>query len=72
MKKKQWQEATLKDVGKLCWFWEGSDVKARIGILNSIEKDINGRYFYTEIENLYLHCRPLTKEEIKEFMEKSE
>jgi hypothetical protein len=62
------QEATEKDIGKLCWFWNAYDAHDKIvGLLKGIE--INGDRFYADNIAYYRHCRPLTKEEIKEFME---
>ena len=65
------KEADENDVGKLCWFWNAYDAHDKIvGLLKGIE--ISGDRFYAENIAYYRHCRPLTKEEIKEFMEKAE
>jgi len=63
------QEATEKDVGKLCWFWDGDENYRMASVLKSIDMDTE---FYAYNIGYYRHCRPLTKEEIKEFMEKAE
>ena len=65
------QEATVKDVGKLCWCWDDDDEASNkmISVLKSIDMH---REFYANNIGYYIHCRPLTKEEIKEFMEKAE
>ena len=64
------QEATEDDVGKLCWFWDVDNNKF-IEVLAGYNKDSKTPYecgagWYNR------YCRPLTKEEIKEFMEKAE
>ena len=65
-------EATEKDVGKLCWFWYEDTTKGKeaVGVLLGIATDEEVRF--ESDENFYLHCRPLTKAEIQEFMEKAE
>lgn len=66
------QEATEKDVGKLCWFWDGdfSDKDKVVCVLREVSD--YGYPFRDKTECGWNHCRPLTKEEIKEFMEKAE
>lgn len=64
------QEVTEEDVGKLCLFWDVDDNKF-IEVLAGYDKDSKTPYecgagWYNR------YCRPLTKEEIKEFMEKVE
>ena len=64
------QEATEKDIGKLCWFWDVENNKF-IEVLAGYDKDCEIPYecgvgWYNK------HCRPLTKAEIQEFMEKAE
>lgn len=65
------QEATEEDVGKLCWFWYEDTTKGKkaVGVLLGIATDEEVRF--ESDEQFYPHCRPLTKEEIKEFMEKA-
>lgn len=62
------QEVDGKDIGKLCWFWDNDERFKKIRVLTSISE--TGRPYTDGI--VYFHCRPLTKEEIKEFMEKAE
>ena len=52
------EEATKKDIGKMCLFWD-DDVK-KYGVLTEIE------IYYHIGEEDYGHCRRLTKQEIKE------
>ena len=64
------QEVTEKDVGKLCWFWDEDEDDKQVSVLNEIRM---GSFPYYSINlGVYINCRPLTKEEIKEFMEKAE
>lgn len=63
------QEATADDVGKLCLFIkENGDYF--VAVLESYDTGYNLRYECCG--GWYSNCRPLTKEEIKEFMEKAE
>ena len=67
-----YEEATKADIGKLCLFW-GRDYKdAELGILEEVSYDDDEVKYLSKQEYWYYHCRPLTKEEIKEFMEKAE
>lgn len=68
------QEAQQSDIGKLCWFFYEEDKGEKIiSILRKIEPyDYGIGVFMTSTKSYYPHCRPLTKEEIKEFMEKAE
>lgn len=52
------EEATKKDIGKMCLFWD-DDVK-KYGVLTEIE------IYYHIGEEDYGHCRRLTKQEIEE------
>lgn len=62
-------EATKKDIGKLCIFWNDYFHEV-VGILIGI---FNKRtYSFKSNSDYYLHCRPLTKAEIQKFMEKAE
>ena len=63
------QEATEKDIGKLCWFWD-DNVNKFIEVLDVCDKDY--KIPYECGLGWYNHCRPLTKAEIQEFMEKAE
>lgn len=68
------QEATEKDIGKLCWVSDDDcgnrDAECFIAILSEVCD--YGRRFRDESGSRWEHCFPLTKEEIKEFMEKAE
>lgn len=68
------QEATEKDIGKLCWVSDDDcgnrDAECFIAILTEVCD--YGRRFRDESGSRWEHCFPLTKEEIKEFMEKAE
>lgn len=67
------QEATEKDIGKLCWFYDTEKMNNRkvVGKLREVLQDDNFP-FRSDYGIPSIHCRPLTKEEIKEFMEKAE
>ena len=67
------QEATEEDVGKLCWFYDTEKMNNRkvVGKLREVLQDDNFP-FRSDYGIPSIHCRPLTKEEIKEFMEKAE
>lgn len=67
------QEATEKDVGRLCWFYDTEKMNNRkvVGKLREVLQDDNFP-FRSDYGIPSIHCRPLTKEEIKEFMEKAE
>lgn len=66
------QEASEKDIGKLCWFWDSDENVKMVSTLLEFDK-FNLRLPYRAASGLnYMSCRPLTKEEIKEFMEKAE
>lgn len=60
------QEATEADIGKLCWFSNRGGRKF-VGIL----REVLSHAFISDYGARSVHCRPLTKEEIKEFMETS-
>lgn len=66
------QEATADDVGKLCLFWDIENDKKdeTIGVLRLVAGSTIP--YSRKGGGLFIHCRPLTKEEIKEFMEKAE
>lgn len=62
--------ASKNDVGKLCLFWNFDADKPLLGILEDTEAC---EYRYKCLNrDWYIHCSPLTKEEIQEFMEKAE
>ena len=62
------QEATKKDIGKLCKFWD-SEVYTLISVLAKINNDNDDEYIYiTKHNTKYKHCRRLTEEEIKEII----
>lgn len=67
--KQEQQEANTKDVGKLCWFWNTNEKDKEINVLYGLYE---GKRYMDKKTFLFNHCRPLTKEEIKEFMEKAE
>jgi hypothetical protein len=63
------QEATEKDIGKLCMFsYPQEDVSKVIGILRNIKKTTDGKNCYKMYGNRlwYIKCRRLTKQEIEE------
>lgn len=67
------QEPTEKDVGKLCWFWMYDEKDKTVHILKNVSFTDEYHYNDSDIRGCgFNHCRPLTKEEIKEFMEKAE
>lgn len=69
------QEATEKDVGKLCWFSNVADGDKYISILSQITSDnifVSNIFASQGNWQYWKHCRPLTKAEIQEFMEKVE
>lgn len=65
----QQKKVSQKDIGKLCWFVD-NDGDAFVAVLEDYNEDT--RLPYTCSNGWYKECRPLTKEEIKEFMEKAE
>lgn len=65
------QEATEKDIGKLCWFWDNEERKY-ISKLTNIYRSVSFPFEDCSFEDTWKHCRPLTKAEIQEFMEKAE
>lgn len=65
------QEASEKDFGKLCWFWAGFEECRILSVLKDIDKEPCTHKYETLEGNWWTHCRPLTKEEIKEFMERA-
>ena len=65
------QEATEKDIDKLCWFWDFDERLKIVGKLVDVNENIDDSYQVDGDVNMK-HCRPLTKEEIKEFMEKAD
>lgn len=71
------QEQTETDttsVGKLCYFWDDdwALTKKLIAILERIEPEMKSWKYYSLGLGSFEHCRPLTKAEIQEFMEKAE
>lgn len=65
------QEATKNDIGKLCFGWNYDDEEKDLGVLEDYDISDSDKYYLAGLD-WYYHCRPLTKEEIKEFMEKAE
>lgn len=65
------QEASEKDVGKLCWFFDKDTFKV-VGILKEVLSKDDCFPFRSDYGIPSKNCRPLTKKEIKEFMEKAE
>ena len=67
------QEATEKDIGKLCEFFDDDLISKKrfVGVLKAINEDTVYRYDGDSLGK-YMRCRPLTKAEIQEFMEKAE
>lgn len=65
------QEATEEDLGKLCWFFDDENINKYLSVLKSISEDKRDKY-RSGFWCWHYHCRPLTKEEIKKFMEKAE
>lgn len=66
------REATADDIGMLCLFWGRNYKDAQLGILEEVSYDDDEVKYLSKDGYWYYHCRPLTKEEIKEFMEKAE
>lgn len=65
------QEATAEDVGKLCWFFDDDEERKYISKLT--KKYISADFRFEDcFGDSWKHCRPLTKAEIQEFMEKAE
>lgn len=61
------QEATEADIGKLCKFWSGKDYA--IGVLKEIDNSSDIDIYGMEDGkngSWFIHCRRLTKQEIKE------
>lgn len=58
------------DVGKLCWFWDEDEDDKQVSVLNEIR--LGSFPYYSRNLGVYINCRPLTKAEIQEFMEKVE
>lgn len=60
------QEATVADIGKLCYFWDDDEEFKCYGILTL--KDVAGgkSYYIADGNTTYDHCRRLTKQEIEE------
>ena len=69
---KEHQEATEKDIGKLCYFWAGFEDCRILSVLKDREKEPCTYRYESNEGNWWQNCRPLTKEEIQEFMEKVE
>lgn len=65
------QEVTEKDVGKLCWGWNTYNEEKDLGVLKEVEKEESDKYHLIGL-GWFEHCRPLTKAEIQEFMERAE
>ena len=65
-------EATEKNIGKLCWFWDNNEEIKTVSTLLEFNK-FSLRMPYRATSGLnYMSCRPLTKAEIQEFMEKAD
>ena len=61
------QECTEQDLKKLCKFWNEYVEEYRIAILTSILDKFNYKYnFCDNTDTYWMHCRRLTKQEIKE------
>lgn len=63
------QEATKRDIGKLCRFWNDSEYSDDLcfGILNDIREDESyGKVYLRNKEMWCGHARRLTKQEIEE------
>ena len=58
------QEATFRDVGKLCVFWDEKE-KNNFGILEEITS-LNNELRFWKNNTSYKHCRRLTKQEIED------
>jgi hypothetical protein len=58
------QEATGKDVGKLCKFWDFDDGERKYGILRDISS--TDKYQMYSRDGYFNHARRLTKQEIEE------
>lgn len=63
-------KATENDIGKLCWFWDEDEDDKQVSVLNEIR--LGSFTYYSRNLGVCINCRPLTKEEIQEFMEKAE
>lgn len=57
-------QATQKDIGKWCKFWDYNYVNYNIGRLKEIVKLRNAE-FTDMFDNVYWNCTPLTQEQIK-------
>lgn len=58
------KEATEKDVGKLCWFWDNDEDNKGIGTLTEILTD--NPYSFCYRAGCFRHCRRLTPAEVAE------
>lgn len=56
------KEATEKDIGKLCKFWDDDKDEENISILQRINKECS--YPFIHNDGYYGHCRPLTPTEV--------
>ncbi len=69
------QEATEKDINKLCKFWDCDENDFRLSILRNIESKTDYP-FSDDFDAEWLHCRRLTPSEISEltgyFVEEAE
>lgn len=61
---KKIKEASEKDVGKLCWFWDSYSIK-HIGILEEI-LDSDTRPYWRLYDGCYAKCRRLSPSEVAE------
>jgi hypothetical protein len=57
------KEATEKDIGKLCYFWDDESENA-VGVLEKMDESIP--YPYRNKDGFYYHCRRLTPAEVAE------
>ena len=65
LKEEPTPEATEKDVGKLCWFWDNEERDGERSILKVVHSKENYPYL-TEDCNSYVHCRRLSPSEVAE------
>lgn len=55
-------------IGKLCWFWGNVEEQKEVGILTT-HYGCSG-HFELNYDILYEHCRPLTREEVEQYLVK--
>jgi hypothetical protein len=62
------QEATEKDIGKICYFWNDDDPPeyGQLLYVFSSPEDREGKYQQGHNDGSWSHCRRLTKQEIEE------